>query len=248
MVDKIKVLFLAASPVDVAYRPNLDQEAAQIYERICASTERERFEFITRWAVRPDALQQILREVNPHIVHFSGHGSKTQGIILQDYAGNMAPVSKNALAGLFKILKGNIRVVVLNACHSRAQIQGLCQIIDYTVGMTKAVGDEAAIAFSAAFYQALAFGSTVTQAVELGKNQLELMAIPESKTPVLNVRDGVNPLEPLLTALPPVTAVPPVAATPAEAGSSVQTINMDGNSVLHGPVINRMNGTFNNKA
>lgn len=209
MTDKIKVLFLAANPVDVEYRPNLDQEARRVYERIRVGTQRDRFEFITQWAVRPDALQEILMEVKPHIVHFSGHGSKTQGIILQDYAGNMVPVGKNALAALFRHLKDNVRVVVLNSCYSKAQIQPLSQTIDYTIGMKKAVGDEAAVVFSAAFYQALAFGRTVKEAFELGKNQLEIMGIAESKTPAMIMRDGVNPLEPLLPAPPPPPVDPP---------------------------------------
>jgi hypothetical protein len=237
MTDKIKVLFLAANPVDVAYRPNLDQEARQIYERIRAGKEREHFEFITQWAVRPDALQQILLDTEPHIVHFSGHGSKTQGIILQDYAGNMVPVSKNALVGMFRLLKRNVRVIVLNSCYSKAQIQGLCQTIDYTIGMRKAVGDDAAVIFSAAFYQALAFGSTVKEAFELGKNQLEIMGIAESKTPVIMIRDGVNPLEVLLTAPPPAAAPLPAPDTRHPG----QTINVHDNARV-GPVIDTING------
>ena len=201
MTDKIKILFLAANPVDVSYRPNLDQEARQIYERIQMGSNRDSFEFITQWAVRPDDLQQVLLRFKPHIVHFSGHGSKTQGIILQDYAGNMVPVSKNALAGLFKILKDNIRVVVLNACHSKTQAEGISQSIDYTVGMKKAVKDDAAVAFSAAFYQGLAFGRTVKESFELAKNQIQIMGTSGSKLPVLAVRKGVNLMQPLLPEL-----------------------------------------------
>src|ERR1044072_8286410 len=122
MPDKIKVLFLAATPVDVAYRPNLDQEARQISENLQKSAFRDQFEFITQWAVRPDDLQEVLLRFEPHIVHFSGHGSRTQGILLQDYAGNWVPVKKNALEGFFKRLKDNIRVVFLNPCHSKSQV------------------------------------------------------------------------------------------------------------------------------
>jgi hypothetical protein len=250
MTEKIKVLFLAANPVNVAYRPHLDQEAHEISERIQIGTKRDQFDFITQWAMRPEDLQKALLRFKPHIVHFSGHGSKTQGIILQDYAGNMVPVSKNALVGLFKVLKDNIRVVLLNACYSKAQAEGISQTIDYTIGMKKAVGDEAAIAFSSAFYQGLAFGRTVKESFELAKNQIQIAGIRESKTPVLTVRDGVNPLEPFLphTQQSDPGLIPPQDSRPA-AGGPVQNINTTGGPLINqGPIINQVNGdaVFNN--
>jgi hypothetical protein len=46
-------------------------------------------------------------------------------------------------------------------------------------------GDEAAIAFAAAFYRALGFGCDVQTAYRLGKNELQLKSIPEEQTPEL---------------------------------------------------------------
>ena len=71
---------------------------------------------VSRWAVRPDDLLQALLEVRPHVVHFSGHGSAAAELILLDDQGNPKPVSKEALVHLFRTLKDNVRVVVLNAC------------------------------------------------------------------------------------------------------------------------------------
>ncbi len=89
------------------------------------------------------------------IVHFSGHGSNAHEIILQDSSGHSHAVPKAALEKLFKVLKDNIRCVVLNACYSEGQAQGIGEYIDCIVGMSKEIGDESAISFAESFYQGI---------------------------------------------------------------------------------------------
>ena len=74
---------------------------------------------------------------------------------------------------------------MLNACYSRPQAEALAQTIDCTVGMNRAIGDEAAIVFAASFYRAIGFGRSVKEAFELGKAALLLEGIPEDETPEL---------------------------------------------------------------
>jgi hypothetical protein len=60
------------------------------------------------------------------IVHFSGHGCRTEEeIILLDQNGLPKPVSKGALAQLFRTLRDNVRVVLLNACWTRPQAEAI---------------------------------------------------------------------------------------------------------------------------
>ena len=59
--------------------------------------------------------------------------------------------------------------------------------------MDQAIGDDAAITFAAAFYQAIGFGRSIKVAFEAGKAALLLDGIPEENTPVLLVRAGVDP-------------------------------------------------------
>jgi CHAT domain len=198
MDDKIRILFLAADPLDVGYRPRLGEEIREIGKEIRAGSNRDSFDLKSEWAVRPNDLQTVLLQHNPHIVHFSGHGSRSQGIILEDDDGNMHPVGKKVLADLFFLVGGNLRVVVLNACFTRIQGEVFQQVVDYTIGINKAIGDQAAVAFSAAFYRALAFGRSVQQAYELAKNQLDLLKIPESKKIELLIREGVDASKPFL--------------------------------------------------
>jgi hypothetical protein len=51
--------------------------------------------------------------------------------------------------------------------------------------MNSAIGDVAAITFSAAFYQGLAYGRSVRTAFDLGVNALMLESIPEEHIPEL---------------------------------------------------------------
>ena len=190
-MSKIKVLFLAANPAGT--QPlQLDEEIRRITAKIRAAEYRDSLEMVSRWAVRPDDLLQALLEVKPHVVHFSGHGSAAAELIVLDDRSNPKPVSKEALIHLFRILKDNVRVVVLNACYSRPQAEALAETIDYTVGMNQPIGDAAAIVFAASFYRATGFGRSVQEAFDLGKVALLLEGIPEDQTPELFVRKSVD--------------------------------------------------------
>lgn len=193
MDHKIRILFLAANPSNVS-QLRLDEEVREIDKKIRAGDFRDNFTLIPQLALRPSDLQEALMRHKPHIVHFSGHGNRTQGILLQDESGNAVPVKKEVLGRLFKILKDNLRIVVLNACHSKRQSKSITDEIDYTVVMNKAIYDKAAVAFSAAFYRALAFGRTVKESFDLGVNELMLLDITGPETPELAIRSGVDPL------------------------------------------------------
>jgi class 3 adenylate cyclase len=188
----IRVLFLAANPVGTAAL-RLDEEIREITAKIRAADHRNALELHSRWAVRPDDLQQALLEQQPTIVHFSGHGSLSEEVILEADDGTPKPVSTAALVSLFKTLKDNLRVVVLNACYSRAQAEAVTQVIDCAVGMKKAIGDKAAITFAASFYRALGFGRSIQEAFDLGRTALLLAGIPEDNAPELLVRKRVKP-------------------------------------------------------
>jgi CHAT domain len=189
---KTKILFLAANPTGTTPLA-LDQECREIEQKIRASDHRDGFEFITKWAVRTGDLLQYLNQHRAHVIHFSGHGSSTEELILLDANNRPKAVSKSALKHLFATLKDNIRVVVLNACHSKAQAQAITSVIDCAIGMKKGIGDQAAIIFAAAFYQALGFGRSVQKAFDSGKAALLLEGTPEEKIPKLLARKGVDP-------------------------------------------------------
>ncbi len=181
---RIKVLFLAANPTDTT-RLRLDEEIRSIDESLRTARYRDAFDLEQGHAVRVDDLQGLLMRHDPHIVHFSGHGSESGEIILEDSVGRTQAVAVQALTTTFSLLKDKIRCVVLNACFSRSQAQAIAEHIDCVVGMSVAIGDAAAIHFAAAFYQALAYGRDVKAAFELGRNLIDLKGLGEQDTPQL---------------------------------------------------------------
>ena len=196
-MDKIKSLFLAANPSDTSPL-KLDEEIREITKKIRASEYRDQLDFVSIWAVRPDDLLQSLNEHKPQIVHFSGHGSSTGEIVLVNSSGVSKPVSPMAIEALFRTLKDNVRVVILNACYSRIQAEAITKVIDCAVGMKTAIGDQAAITFAASFYRAIGFGRSVEEAFEQGKVALLLEGILEDTTPELLCKPDVDPSKILL--------------------------------------------------
>ncbi len=190
-MNKCRILFLSANP----HGPNqldLDEESREISQKVNASEHRDALEILTKLAVRPDDLLQYLNQYRPHVVHFSGHGSETEEILLLDSNKQPKPVGKDALIQLFSSLKDNIRLVILNACYSRSQAEAITEVIDCAIGMKRAIGDQAAIVFASAFYRAVGFGRSVNDAFEQGKAALMLEGIPEHDIPELLVRGGVD--------------------------------------------------------
>ncbi|HEX8197483.1 MAG TPA: CHAT domain-containing protein [Pyrinomonadaceae bacterium] len=189
---KVKTLFLAANPKDSTHLA-LDEEIREITYKIRLAERRDVLDVVSAFAVRSGDLLQYLNEHKPQIVHFSGHGSEVGEIILVDNSGYARPVSQNALKALFTAFKKDIQMVILNACYSRSQGEAINEVINYVIGMNKAIGDRAAIVFAASFYSALGFDRTVQEAFDQAKIALMLEGIPEEDTPELLVKNGVSP-------------------------------------------------------
>ena len=189
----MKILFLAANPT-TSPRLRIDEEVRAIEEKVGSSKLRDAVQFRSLWATRPGDLQQALLKEDPDVVHFSGHGGGTAGVVLHSEAGtDTSLVSSAALAQLFAVLKDNIRLVVLNACYSEEQARAIVEKIDFVVGMTDSIGDDEAGAFAAAFYRGLAYGKSVQTAFDLGLNELQLKGLMDDEAaPVLLIREGVD--------------------------------------------------------
>lgn len=151
--ETLKVLFLAANPKD-SQALNLPKEARELMQALNASRMREQIDLVQHWAVTFDDLQQALTDEMPQIVHFSGHG-QTEGILLETPSGYSHVATTEVLEKLFSLYKGTVRCIVLNACYSEAQAKVLAQHIPFVIGVSTALMDEAAMAFSIGFYRGL---------------------------------------------------------------------------------------------
>jgi hypothetical protein len=208
--DTVNILAFAANPLGDL---RIDEEIRAIREEIEQANHGREIDFRYEPATRRGDLIEYLDKHGPRIVHFSGHGSGGKGgelgtrnllpaeagqasqIYLVGPDGQPVPVTQKALASLFKTRRGNIRLVVLNACFTSSQAEAISQVIDCVIGTNRAIGDEAAREFSKRLYRTLADGGTVKQAFDDACVELELFQIPEESTPVLITRAGIDPTE-----------------------------------------------------
>ncbi len=178
------ILILTANPKTTTSL-RLDEEVREIDAGLKRAKKREEFNFEQRWAVRVRDVSQALLDFEPQIVHFSGHGSRNDGLALEDKTGNVQLVDTVALAELFKLFTPNIECVLLNACYSEMQADAIVRHIPYVIGMNKEIGDQASIEFAIGFYTALGAGKSIEFSYQFGCSAIRLAGIPEHLTPVL---------------------------------------------------------------
>jgi hypothetical protein len=178
------ILFLVANPKGTT-RLRLDQELRDIDEGLQRAQQRDQFSLEQRLAVRPRDIQRAMLDVDPGIIHFSGHGTGDQGLVFEDEVGNAKLVDGEALASLFALFADRVSCVVLNGCYSEVQARAIAQYIPYVIGMNQSIGDKAAIAFAVGFYDALGAGKDIDFAYKLGCTAIRLEGIAEHLTPIL---------------------------------------------------------------
>jgi len=189
--ETITVLFFATNPKGTS-QLRLDEEARSIQEMIRKSEHRDSISFVTRWAVRPLDILQAINEINPDVIHFSGHGAVSGDLILENTDGSPKPVTKEAITQTIMSSSDKIHLLFFNACFSYEQAQEIVQHVDAAIGMTKSIGDEAACTFAAQFYSSLGFGHSLKKAFEQAKGAMMLVSPTEADTPALYTKEGID--------------------------------------------------------
>lgn len=194
--EKINILFLGANP-DIKLsdeteqsKLKLDKEAREIKEAITKSLNRDSINFETRWAVRTSDLFQAINEVNPTIIHFSGHGTNTGELVLQDNSDKPKLVDIEAIIKMIEASTDNLRLVVFNNCFSYLFAENVSEIVEASIGMNNSISDEAAIVFASQLYSAIGFGKSLKKAFDQAKARLLLEGINEEMTPELYVNEN----------------------------------------------------------
>jgi hypothetical protein len=174
------ILFLAADPQDIS-RLKLQKEMREIKDTLERAPLRDRFALHSEMAVCSEGLTRELLRIRPSIMHFSGHGSRSGAICIENKYGKTHPVKAETLSFLLQLdlLAKSLECVVLNACYSEIQARVIAQHAKYVVGMGDQISDDSAIDFSIGFYQALGAGSNIVDAFKTG---LALIRLNESNT------------------------------------------------------------------
>ncbi len=173
MMDQIRILYLAAAPADRTPL-ELDIEFRALQDALLRGKHRDCFKLLPpQFAARIQDFTSALTRQQPHIVHFSGHGSVEQGIAFEGANRSSRPAGREELTNLFRVLARNARLVFLNACHTGEQAEILGRIFDYTVGTNSRILDTDARDFAGAFYLALFDGATVPGAFLSAQSALD---------------------------------------------------------------------------
>ncbi len=185
--DARTILFLASNPKQTG-RLRLDQELRELDESLRRAQRRSQFKLENKGAIRTRDFTRALLDINPHIVHFSGHGKDStasndsrppesehqplQGLLFEDETGNPQLVSGEQLADVFELFADQVECVLINACHSHNQADAIAQHIPYVIGMNRPISDKGAIEFAIAFYDAIGAGRDIPFAFKLARTQL----------------------------------------------------------------------------
>lgn len=193
--ERTRILILSANPLGT--EPiRLDEEIREIEDGLQKSKYRNRFELIKRGALRIQDLWQALLDHEPHIVHFTGHGSR-DGLFAEDEKGRATLVPPDTLTRLFELHSNTIRCVVLSACHAYIQAKAINKHIGYVIGMDRAITVKAATQFALGFYYALGTGKSVNDAFTNACIVTEFSHASEAEIPRLyeNQSFGTHPRE-----------------------------------------------------
>ncbi len=187
---KIKILFLSANPnLD---RP-LDKAYSSIYEEIKSGDYRDNIILLRpQLATTVDSIIQAINSEKPHIVHFVGHGTEDGEVMLTDESGIYTELlSKEALAHLFETSSNdNMKLVFLNACHSKSIAQTIGHQIDYVIGMNDEIGNKTAVSLAKTFYRSFADGKTIKESfIQATKVKLATEYPDEKHIPEIIVRN-----------------------------------------------------------
>jgi|GEM_PF-3372824 len=155
-----KILFLSANPIETS-QLNLEKEKNEIKDVLNSNFTSVFFKFFSFDSVKPSNMVEEMIKLEPTILHFSGHGSES-GIILLDEKLHANFIEGKRLADFFSNFK-DLQLVVLNACYSQKQAKEIKKYVPYVIGMNAPISDNSAITFSKLFYIALSNGFTIEE-------------------------------------------------------------------------------------
>jgi len=190
--EKLRVLLLGASSMGDL---RVAREQARIRKVVELAHHRDLVELDARAAATTEDLLDGMIRFRPHVVHFSGH-SNTDLLVFEkdvDAPHKGAITTARAFARAVTAADEPPLLVLLNSCHSAAQIDKLVDVIPFAIGMSDTIGDEDAITYAAQFYAAVANGQSIESAHASGQAAVEINGLPDYDLPTLACAPNVDP-------------------------------------------------------
>ena len=190
---KVKILYMIASPL-TADPLAVQTEVRLVQDALRGSKHRDKIEVHWRPAADLKSLKEGLNDVNPSIVHFSGHGGPL-GLLGDDSVptwGNNSDMNYELICDALAAVDAPPRLVILNACETQSAETSLLEHCDAAITMSVPIGDAAAISFALGFYAAIGAGQSLQSAYRQGKAQVKIVAPGEVETPKLKIRKDLD--------------------------------------------------------
>jgi hypothetical protein len=184
LLRDIVILFVTSDPRN-APRLFINEEHAALRQVLESTSHGANYKVEMKTSCEPDNLQQDIIRFRPQIIHFAGHAGN-EGLCFQDKNQQIKLVMATKLAGILEMaVADGLRVVVLNACCTSSQCDGIASKVESVIAMRGLVGDEEAVSFSRSFYYALGMGKPVANAFNSALASCSLMDRPELIRPIL---------------------------------------------------------------
>jgi len=160
----LRMLVVISTPNDPSCAPlNIEVERDRILDAVDKLYVEHKMEVDFTDDATFETIQSNLNEKEYHIVHFTGHGSISDGqsyLVLETEDLRPHEVDNQIVSDLFS--DRGIRLVVLSACESADLANKLVRKkIPAVIAMQYSILDTSANRFASAFYQAIANGSAV---------------------------------------------------------------------------------------
>ncbi len=221
LIEPLRLLVLIAAPLGLPQNMvlNTAREEDLILEATAAARRDRRLQVEFAPAGSPQAFEAALREWNPHLLHFTGHGvfdeeKDTGYLLMEEPDGREKRLSNAAFAEILERRGRSLRLVFLSACQSAVASRGegyadlaprlLEMAIPAVVAMQFSVLNRSAMDFGSVFYKALADRAAIDAALTEARGKLYAEG--------LNRVDFAVPV--LFLADPDCLEVDPIAYTP----------------------------------
>jgi tetratricopeptide (TPR) repeat protein len=206
--EPLRVLVLVAAPLALSQHQvlNTAREEDLILGALGAARRAGRIEVAFAPNGAPETLETLLREFDPHVLHFVGHGvfvsAQDTGFLLMETAdGRQREVENAEFARQIERQAHSLRLVFLSACQTAVapRNEGFADLaprllgagIPAVVAMQYSVLNRSAMDFGGAFYQGVANGDPIDVAMTEARNRLTQTGLNtvDFATPVLFLAD-----------------------------------------------------------
>jgi hypothetical protein len=178
-----KILLIQTNAED---EPNLriDREVKGINEVILKKSITD-FNCISHLSPSLSELPSMLLAHKPEILHFSGHGSRSN-LFFENAQGKAESVTGKTLSRLLANCADSIVCFCINACRSSGVAKEVQHLFPYTISFPGLINDDFSILFSKCFYELIAMGEDVEKSFINAKSVLSSY-VKEADLPLIHV-------------------------------------------------------------